>query len=53
MTEAACTRPRDMFGRLAGDDGSAFAQAWLATAVYTDAATRAVAEATWLPAAAP
>ena len=39
MTEAACTRPRDTFGRLAGDDGSAFAQAWLATAVYTDAAT--------------
>ncbi|GAB3855275.1 hypothetical protein ACFPIJ_59950 [Dactylosporangium cerinum] len=53
LTEAACTRPRDTFGRLAGDDGSAFAQAWLATAVYTDAATRAVAEATWLPAAAP
>jgi hypothetical protein len=52
LTEAACTRPRDTFGRLAGDDGSAFAQAWLATAVYTDAATRAVAEATWLPAAA-
>lgn len=53
LTEAACTRPRDTFGRLAGDDGSAFAQAWLATAVYTDAATRAVAEATWLPAAPP
>ncbi|MFF5229078.1 hypothetical protein [Dactylosporangium sp. NPDC000521] len=50
LTEAACTRPRDAFGRLSGDDGSAFAQAWLATAVYTDAATRAVAEATWLPA---
>jgi hypothetical protein len=53
LTDAACTRPRDTFGRLAGDDGSAFAQAWLATAVYTDAATRAVAEATWLPAAQP
>ncbi|MEV4510435.1 hypothetical protein AB0K00_15890 [Dactylosporangium sp. NPDC049525] len=53
LTEAACTRPRDTFGRLAGDDGSAFAQAWLATAVYTDAATRAVAEATWLPVAPP
>ncbi|MEV0127678.1 hypothetical protein AB0H83_04340 [Dactylosporangium sp. NPDC050688] len=53
LTEAACTRPRDTFGRLSGDDGSAFAQAWLATAVYTDAATRAVAEATWLPAAPP
>lgn len=51
LTEAACTRPRDVFGRLAGDDGSVFAQAWLATAVYTDVATRAVAEATWLPAA--
>ncbi|MET7424867.1 hypothetical protein [Dactylosporangium sp. NPDC005555] len=50
LTEAACTRPRDAFGRLAGDDGSAFARAWLATAVYTDAATRAAAEATWLPA---
>ena len=31
------------------DDGSTFARAWLATAAYTDAATRAFAEASWLP----
>ncbi|GEM_PF-7095298 len=30
-------------------DGTAFAQAWLAAAVHTDAAYRAFAEASWLP----
>ncbi|WP_304524640.1 hypothetical protein KZZ52_13105 [Dactylosporangium sp. AC04546] len=46
---AAGNRTRDPFGRLSDDDGAAFAQAWLATAVYADAAERAYAEATWLP----
>jgi len=49
LTTAASSRHRDSFGRLSDDDGSAFARAWLAAAVYTDAATRAYAEATWLP----
>ncbi|MEV6523823.1 hypothetical protein AB0M43_17890 [Longispora sp. NPDC051575] len=46
---AARHRPRDAFGRLADDDGHAYALAWLSAAVYEDAATRAFAEATWLP----
>jgi hypothetical protein len=50
LTTAAGNRPRDAFGRLSDDDGTAFAQAWLAAAVYSDAATRAFAEASWLPA---
>ncbi|GGM21620.1 hypothetical protein ACFFX1_00685 [Dactylosporangium sucinum] len=49
LAVAAGNRPRDAFGRLSDDDGAAFAQAWLATAVYSDAAERAYAEATWLP----
>jgi len=49
LTTAASSRHRDSFGRLSDDDGTAFARAWLAAAVYTDAATRAYAEATWLP----
>jgi hypothetical protein len=49
LAGAARDRPRDAFGRLADDDGTAFAQAWLAAAAYNDAANRAFAEATWLP----
>ncbi|HTJ35017.1 MAG TPA: hypothetical protein VL738_17455 [Dactylosporangium sp.] len=50
LVGAAADRPRDAFGRLAADDGTAFAQAWLAAATYADAAGRALAEASWLPA---
>ncbi|GIG62036.1 hypothetical protein Lfu02_64080 [Longispora fulva] len=46
---AARHRPRDAFGRLADDDGHAYALAWLSAAVYEDASARAFAEATWLP----
>ncbi|MEV6924435.1 hypothetical protein AB0M46_07990 [Dactylosporangium sp. NPDC051485] len=46
---AAADRPRDAFGRLGDDDGTAFARAWLAAATYADAAGRALAEASWLP----
>ena len=49
LTSAASSRQRDAFGRLSDDDGTTFAQAWLAAAVYSDVATRAYAEATWLP----
>jgi hypothetical protein len=49
LTTTAGSRPRDAFGRLSDDNGTAFAQAWLAAAVYSDAATRAFAEATWRP----
>ncbi|MER7004185.1 hypothetical protein ABT297_14245 [Dactylosporangium sp. NPDC000555] len=49
LARAAADRPRDAFGRLADDDGTAFAQAWLAAATYADAAGRALAEAAWLP----
>ncbi|MEV8512218.1 hypothetical protein [Dactylosporangium sp. NPDC051484] len=49
LARAAADRPRDAFGRLADDDGTAFAQAWLAAATYADAAGRALAEASWLP----
>ncbi|WP_433059825.1 hypothetical protein [Dactylosporangium sp. CS-033363] len=52
LVAAANDRPRNAFGRLADDDGTAFAQAWLAAATYADAATRALAEASWLPAEA-
>ncbi|WP_433218847.1 hypothetical protein ACQP00_13590 [Dactylosporangium sp. CS-047395] len=52
LVAAANDRPRNAFGRLADDDGTAFAQAWLAAATYADAATRALAEAAWLPAEA-
>jgi hypothetical protein len=48
LTEVAVDRPRDAFGRLADDDGTAFAQGWLAAATYADAAGRAFAEASWL-----
>jgi hypothetical protein len=47
LTAAAVNRQRDAFGRLAGDDSSAFARAWLAAAVYADAADRSLAEASW------
>ena len=51
LTAAARARPRDAFGRLAGDDGEAFARSWLAAAVYEQAASRALTEASWLPGA--
>jgi hypothetical protein len=47
---AAGFRNRDVFGRITADDGSAFAEAWLATAVYERAASAAFTEASWLPA---
>ncbi|MGI5243413.1 hypothetical protein [Dactylosporangium sp. CA-139066] len=53
LVAAAADRPRDAFGRLAADDGTAFAQAWLAAATYADAAARALAETSWLPTADP
>jgi hypothetical protein len=53
LVSSAADRPRDAFGRLAADDGTAFAQAWLAAATYTDAAARALAETSWLPTAGP
>lgn len=49
MGDAARARPRDAFGRLTDDDGQAFAESWLALAVYEEAASRALAEASWLP----
>ncbi|MBM7086785.1 hypothetical protein [Micromonospora humidisoli] len=49
MGSAARSRPRDAFGRLTDDDGQAFAESWLALAVYEEAASRASAEASWLP----
>ncbi|MFJ8687848.1 hypothetical protein [Micromonospora wenchangensis] len=49
MGAAARARPRDAFGRLTDDDGQAFAASWLALAVYEEAASRASAEASWLP----
>ncbi|MEU7618674.1 hypothetical protein AB0B27_21620 [Micromonospora rifamycinica] len=49
MGDAARARPRDAFGRLTDDDGQAFAESWLALAVYEGAASRALAEASWLP----
>ncbi|WP_432989095.1 hypothetical protein [Dactylosporangium sp. CA-233914] len=49
LVTAANDRPRNAFGRLSDDDGTAFAQAWLAAATYADAAGRALAEASWLP----
>ncbi|MER7273024.1 hypothetical protein ABT369_01070 [Dactylosporangium sp. NPDC000244] len=48
LVAAANDRPRNAFGRLGDDDGTAFAQAWLAAATYADAAARALAEASWL-----
>jgi hypothetical protein len=49
LTTTARVRPRDAFGRITGDDGHAFAQAWLAAAVYEEAASRALTEASWMP----
>ncbi|HKF00627.1 MAG TPA: hypothetical protein VKG45_17060 [Actinomycetes bacterium] len=49
LTTSARARPRDAFGRLADDGGQPFAEAWLALAVYEQAASRALAEASWLP----
>lgn len=49
MGDAARARPRNAFGRLTDDDGQAFAESWLALAVYEQAASRALAEASWLP----
>ncbi|GIJ47471.1 hypothetical protein Val02_43570 [Virgisporangium aliadipatigenens] len=48
LTDAARTRPRDAFGRLTDDGGQPFVAAWLAAAVYEEAASAAVAEASWL-----
>lgn len=44
---AARSRPRDTFGRRTSDDGAKFADAWLALAVYTRAASQAMTEACW------
>jgi hypothetical protein len=53
LNAAAASRPRDVFGRLAADDEGAFARAWLAAAVYLDAADSVFAEASWTPARPP
>ncbi|WP_326557499.1 hypothetical protein [Micromonospora sp. NBC_01796] len=49
LRDAAGFRDRDVFGRITADDGSAFAEAWLAAAVYERAASAAFTEASWLP----
>ncbi|MFI2713808.1 hypothetical protein ACH495_27170 [Micromonospora sp. NPDC018662] len=49
MSVAARNRARDAFGRVTDDDGQAFAESWLALAVYEEAASRALVEASWLP----
>lgn len=47
----ASARPghRDTFGRLADDDGRRFVVAWLAAAVYEQAAASALSRASWSP----
>lgn len=50
LTLAARHRPRDLFGRLTGDDAEAFTRSWLAAAVYEQHAAAALTRATWLPA---
>lgn len=47
LTQTASTSHRDVFGRLVGDTGEEFADAWLALAVYAAAASLALAEASW------
>ncbi|BCJ73947.1 hypothetical protein CS0771_34910 [Catellatospora sp. IY07-71] len=49
LTLAARHRPRDLFGRLTGDDAEAFTRSWLAAAVYEQHAAAALTRATWLP----
>ncbi|HZN19709.1 MAG TPA: hypothetical protein VFB84_16235 [Micromonosporaceae bacterium] len=49
LTTAAQARPRDPFGRSVEAGATAFADAWLATAVYEQAASWALAEASWHP----
>ncbi|HET8661807.1 MAG TPA: hypothetical protein VFM55_22780 [Micromonosporaceae bacterium] len=49
LTTAAQARPRDPFGRPVGTDGAAFTDAWLAVAVYEQAASLALNEASWRP----
>ncbi|GGT15626.1 hypothetical protein [Streptomyces chromofuscus] len=44
---AAADRSRDTFGRLLPADTDRFARAWLAAAVYTDAAERALCADAW------
>ncbi len=49
LTDAARLSTRDPFGRLVDDDSRGFAQAWLAFALYEQAAALAFAEASWCP----
>jgi hypothetical protein len=49
LTTAAQTRPRDALGRPVEADSGAFAEAWLAVAVYEQAASWALNEASWHP----
>jgi hypothetical protein len=49
LTTAAQTRPRDPFGRPVETEVTDFAEAWLAVAVYEQAASWALSEASWLP----
>jgi len=51
LARTAGAYARDTFGRLAADDGVAFTDAWLAAALYEQAAARTLLEASWLPAA--
>jgi hypothetical protein len=49
LTLAAQTRPRDPFGRPLEADTNGYAEAWLAAAVYEQAASWALSEASWHP----
>jgi hypothetical protein len=49
LTTAAQARPRDAFGRPVGDGAAGFADAWLSVAVYEQAASWALNEASWCP----
>ena len=47
LTTAAQAVPRDAFGRPLTDASAGFALAWLAVAVYEEAASWALVEASW------
>jgi hypothetical protein len=49
LTLGAQTRPRDPFGRPLEADTNGYAEAWLAAAVYEQAASWALNEASWHP----
>ena len=47
LRAAAADHRRDVFGRVVPDDHDAFATAWLAAAVYTEALATALCSAAW------